>query len=314
MIPDLEALTAYVEVVERGGFSAAARRLGIATSMVSRRVTRLEAALKVRLLERTTRGLAPTEAGRAFHERARELLAGLQEACEQAAAPVGEVAGTLRLTAPASFMRTLVVPVAAALAQRHERLVLEVELDDGRLDLLREGFDVAVRAGPLADSDLLRRPLCEVEGVVVASPAYLKRRGVPKGAADLARHVGLDHTGLQPSRLWRFESGSAVSFERRLLVNNLDALFELALAGAGVAALPLATAAAAVEAGRLRRLLARERLVPHALTALYPVSRRSSPKVRALLEALATHAAQPQAAWGAAATTVPRKRPAAQGG
>lgn len=297
MVPDLDQLSAFVEVVERGGFSAAARRLGIATSIVSRRVARLESTLGTRLLERSTRGLALTEAGRAFHERCRTLLAGLQEACEQAAAPDGEVAGVLRLTAPASFRRTLVTPVVAALARTHERLVFEVHLDDGRLDLLQEGFDLAIRAGPLADSDLLRRPLCSVEGVVVASPAYLARHGTPRTPADLRQHVGLDHSALRPGRLWHFEPDVTVPFARRMLVNDLEAVYELALAGVGVAALPLSTAAPAVERGALRLLLPRHRLVPHRLTALYPASRRELPKLRVLLEALAEHAARPQAQW-----------------
>jgi len=301
VIPDLDALVAFVEVVERGGFTAAARRLGVSTSIVSRRVARLETALDTRLIERSTRGLAPTAAGHAFHQRCRGLLGELQDACEQAAAAEGEVAGVLRITAPASFMRTLVMPVVAQLARAHARLTLDIHLDDGRLNLLQEGFDLAIRAGTLADSDLLCRHLCRVEGVVVASPAYLAHRQRPKQPADLRHHVGLDHSALQPGRLWQFTATDAVAFERRILVNDLEALLELALAGVGVAALPVATATPAIQDGALQVLMARHRLVPHELTALYPASRKDMPKLKALVEALVAHTAQPQARWTASA-------------
>ena len=239
MTPDLDALATFVEVIERGSYTAAARRLGISKSIASRRITRLEADLKARLLDRTTRVVAPTEAGRAFHERCRALLRELGEACEQAATARGTVAGLLRVTAPTSFAHTLVMPAVAELARLHPQLELQVHLDERQIDLLHEGFDLAVRAGPLKDSGFAQRLLCRLDGVVVASPAYLKRHGEPRTPADLVRHIGLDHTEMQPQRLWRFgPTGAGTSFARRVLVNGFDALHDLACAGVGIAALP----------------------------------------------------------------------------
>lgn len=301
MTPDMEALNTFVEVIERGSYTAAAQRLGISKSIASRRIARLEQSLNARLIDRTTRVLAPTEAGRAFHERCRVLLRDLAEACEHAASARGTVGGLLRLTAPASFAHTLVLPAVAELAHAHPQLEVQVHLDERQLDLLHEGFDLAVRAGPLKDSGFAQRLLCRIDGVVVASPDYLRRHGRPRTPLELARHVGLDHTDMQPHRLWRFGAsgaGTIVHFERRVLVNSLDALADLARAGVGIAAVPLATAAPAIERGELQVLLQEHPLAPHELCALFPATRRDLPKVRALVEALLRQAQRPQACWG----------------
>lgn len=302
-------MSTLVEVLERGSYTAAARRLGISKSIASRRIARLEATLNVRLIERTTRGLAPTEAGRAFHERCRGLLRALEEACEQVASTDTDVAGVLRVTAPASFSRTLLMPVVAALTRAHPRLTVQVDLDERRLDLLAESFDLAVRAGDLPDSGFVQRRLCRLDGVVAASPAYLEQRGEPLRPTDLSMHVGLDHAEMQPGGLWRFVEppgdGAAVVFERRHLVNSFDALLDLAVAGVGVAALPVATATAALEAGQLRVLMPGWTLTPHELAVLFPASRKGLPKVRAMLDALLRHAGLPQPQWGRAEATGP---------
>lgn len=299
---DLGALEAFVEVVDRGGFTAAAERLGLSKSVVSRRVQQLEARLQTRLLHRSTRAMGLTDAGRQFHERCRGLLQELQDACEQASGRTGEVAGLLRVTAPASFAQALMVPVLAVLARRHPRLQVDLVLDERRLDLLGEGFDLAVRAGPLPDSALRVRRLAQLQGVVAASPAYLAAHGEPHRPEELAAHVGLHHRELAPQELWRFvASDGAVStvtrFARRLQVNGFDTLEALARAGVGIAVLPLATAAPALARGELVALLPAHALQPHELSALYPSTRAQSPKLAALLDALVEHAARPQDRW-----------------
>ncbi|MFO1327523.1 MAG: LysR family transcriptional regulator [Rubrivivax sp.] len=295
-------MEAFVEVVDRGGFTAAAERLGLSKSVVSRRVQQLESRLQTRLLHRSTRAMGLTDAGRQFHERCRGLLQELQDACEQASGRSGEVAGLLRVTAPASFAQVLMVPVLAALARRHPRLQVDLVLDERRLDLTGEAFDLAVRAGPLPDSTLRVRRLALLKGVVVASPAYLAAHGEPRSPAELAAHVGLHHRELAPQELWRFAAvdgtvSVVARFARRLQVNGFDALQALACAGIGIAVLPLASAAPALARGELVALLPEHRLQPHELSALYPGTREPSPKLAALLEALVEHAARPQAQW-----------------
>ena len=186
---ELDDLRAFVGVVEAGGFSRAAARLGLAKSIVSRRVARLEASLGgARLLARTTRGVSPTEAGAAFHARCVRVLAELDEAREEVAGREAELVGTLRLAAPLSFGIAHLAPALARFAAEHPRLALDVAYSDRMVDLVAERFDAAVRIGALVDSSLVARRLAPVRLVAVASPAYLERRGVPETPADLARH------------------------------------------------------------------------------------------------------------------------------
>lgn len=307
MVRDLEALATFVEVVDRGGFSAAARRLGISKSVASRRVQRLESGLQVALLHRTTRGLTPTEAGRAFHERCRALLDGLDEACEAASGGAASVSGVVRLTASPAFACALVTPVIAALARAHPALAFDVLLDDRRFAATGEGVDLALRSGALEDSTLVARQLALVDGVVVASPAYLAAHPAPRAPADLAQHVCLDHGELSPHGLWRFHGEPPVRIERRIRVNAFDALCDLAVRGAGLAALPSFTAAGPIASGTLVPVMPQHRLVEHPLAVLFPRSHRLAPKVRLVVEALVAYAqGTPVAQWGRAPVTATR--------
>jgi DNA-binding transcriptional LysR family regulator len=301
MPPNLEVLSTFVEVVDRGGFTAAARRLGISKSIASRRVMALESQLQVRLLQRTTRGLAVTEAGQAFVERCRAVLADLREACEQVSDTQGRISGLLRITAPASFAHALVTPVVAALADAHPLLDFDIVLDERRLPLVEEGFDVAIRAGTLADSTLMARPLGMLGGAVVASPAYLARHGRPSQPAHLAQHVCLDHSELSPHGLWRFATPAGempARLGRRLRVNGFDALCDLARRGVGVGALPSFTVSAWIERGELEWLMPAHPLVEHPVWAVFPRAGRLAPKHRVLLDALLAYASRPTADWG----------------
>ncbi len=304
MNQNLDALTTFVEVVERGSFTAAAKRLGISKSIASRRILQLELALKTTLLNRTTRGLAPTEAGKAFALRCRDLLKQLEEACDAASGRSDEVSGLIRLTAPASFEQALVVPVLAGLMAKHPGLSFQVALDERRLPLLDEGFDLAIRAGPLADSTLMARKLTDMGGLVVASPSYLARRGTPQVPADLAAHVCLEHSEMLARVLWRFENDSTdhtLRFERRLQINSLNALCGLAIAGAGIAAVPPFLAQPAIERGALKVLLPTYQLQRHAVSAVFPPAKRMATKLRVVLDAMVDYAKRPVAQWGSAA-------------
>lgn len=300
MLHDLDSMQTFVEVIERGGFTAAAKRLGVSKSIASRRVTKLEAALGSRLLNRTTRGMALTDIGQAFFDRCRTLLAELEAACEDATGQGSEISGLLRIAAPTVLARPLIAPVVAQLMRNHPRLRFDIALDERIVDLVSSGFDLAVRSGALPDSRLIGRRLTWLGGHIVASPAYLERHGTPEQPADLATHVCMEHSELGPPGHWRFVKGAlTVPIAQRLRVNSFDTLYELALAGAGLAILPSFLGTRELAAGTLRQVLAGHELLGREIHAVSPPTRRLSPKVKLLLDTLAAHAARPAAQWGA---------------
>lgn len=255
---DLEAIRAFVEVVETGGFSRAAARLGVSKSLLSRRVSGLEADLGARLLSRTTRGISPTEAGLEFKLRAERILADLEEAREAVAQSGESLGGTLRIALPLSFGLRHVQPVLQALALEHPRLKIEAAYSDGLVDLVAERFDVAVRLGVLADSTLVARRVAPILGAILASPAYLDRRGRPLTPADLADHDAVVQTGMRQGESWRFQDGKrtiTVRPEARFRADNAEAVVRAAVAGLGVAMLPTFLAGDFIESGELEPLL-----------------------------------------------------------
>jgi DNA-binding transcriptional LysR family regulator len=208
---DLEDLQTFIEVADAGGVSAAARRLGVSKTVVSRRLARLEENLGAQLLARSTRGVALTEAGLNFQEHARKISAEL-DAARETIHPNGNLRGRLRITVPLSFGTTHLAPVLAELARRHPQLHIHASYSDGYVDLIGEGFDAAIRVGYLADSSLVARKIRTVRAHVVASPDYLARHGAPKTPGDLLNHeVLLQGSGggrpASVSEAWRFVDG-----------------------------------------------------------------------------------------------------------
>lgn len=255
---DLESIRAFVEVVETGGFTRAAARLGVSKSILSRRVTALEADLGARLLSRTTRGISPTEAGLEFKLRAERILADLEDAREAVAQSGESLGGTLRIALPLSFGLRHVQPVLQELALEHPRLKIEAAYSDGLVDLVAERFDVAVRLGVLADSTLVARRIAPILAAVVASPAYLDRRGRPQAPADLAEHDAVVQTGMRMGEAWRFQDGKrtiTVRPEARFRADNAEAVARAAAAGLGVAMLPTFLAGTFIETGELEPVL-----------------------------------------------------------
>ncbi len=254
---ELEDLRSFVEVVESGGLNRAAARLGISKSILSRRITRLEAELGARLLTRTTRGISPTEAGIEFKARCDRILAELEEAREAVAQQGRSVHGRLRLSAPLSFGVRYVAPVLADLARTHPALELDVSYTDRVVDLIGERFDAAVRIGSLRDSSLVVRRIAPVHAVLVASPDYLSRRGRPDTPKDLTAHESLIYTGsLVPE--WQFQSGKRwmlIRPEGRLRSDSGEAILQWAIAGLGIANAPTFLVADAIESGALEPLL-----------------------------------------------------------
>jgi DNA-binding transcriptional LysR family regulator len=254
----LDELAVFVAVLEAGGLAAAARRLRRSPPAVTRILAALEARLGVRLVERTTRRVAATEAGRALAAQARALLAQYGEAVQQASGARDAASGTLRVTAPVVFGRLHVTPLVAGFLALHPGMRVELQLSDRTLDLLEEELDAAIRIGPLDDSGLVVRRVGEVTRQLVASPAYLARHGAPATPAALAAHELIQATGRGAVPEWRFrERGRTrkLRLAARLLVNDVEASLAAARAGYGIASALSYQVAGDLASGRLVRLL-----------------------------------------------------------
>lgn len=293
----LQAITAFVTVVEAGSFARAAERLDASVSAVSRHVAELEAHLDARLLNRTTRRLSLTEAGAAFHERCVQLLADLEEA-EQGASQGGATPrGTLKLTCPITYGVRVLAPAIAAFVARHAQVRVDVELSDRAVDLVDEGIDLAVRIGAIRSQFLVARRIGSTTLVCCASPGYLARHGTPRTPEDLSRHACLTYEYAPVRNQWRFASpdGSerAVRVAGPIHANNGRMLVALAAQGAGIALEPDFIVAPEVADGRLVPLL--DDWTPPAIPvhAAYPSRRHLSAKVRAFVDFLAERAGQP---------------------
>jgi DNA-binding transcriptional LysR family regulator len=285
---DLDDLRSFVEVVESGGFSRAARRLGISKSIVSRRIAGLEADLGTRLLTRTTRGITPTEAGLEFKSRSERILGDLDEAREAVGQLGGGVVGRLRITAPLSFGVRHVAPILAELAEGHPRLELDVSYTDRIVDLLGERFDAAIRIGTLKDSSLVARRIAPVVGVLVASQAYLARHGRPNRPDDLLGHECLIYTGSTVAD-WPFRSGKRTIWIRphgRLHCDSGEVMLQWAIAGLGIAYLPSFIASDAIASGAVEPLLLDYSAPEFGIYVVRPPGSYVPGKVRLLIDTL----------------------------
>jgi DNA-binding transcriptional LysR family regulator len=255
---DFDDIVAFTRVVELGSYTKAAGRLGISKSMVSRRVAHLEQTLGTRLLVRSTRGLAPTEAGGAFADRAARSLAELEEARIAVSEGEHEPSGALRIAAPLSFGILHLAPALLAFQEQYPRIAIDVALSDRFVDLVEDGFDVAVRIGILKDSSLIGRKLSPIRALVAASPAYLSRHGRPASPRDLMQHRCLAYSGLSAEEQWRFRVGGrwqVVKPASQFRADNGEVLRDAAAAGLGVTALPSFIVSPALESGALEPIL-----------------------------------------------------------
>ncbi|QCO19504.1 LysR family transcriptional regulator (plasmid) [Azospirillum brasilense] len=286
-MPEFADLKSFVEIVDSGGFNRAAHRLGISKSILSRRMARLEAELGTRLLSRTTRGISPTDAGLEFKARCERILADLEDARDSIAQRGGGMIGRLRLSVPAAFVHHM-APVLADLARLHPRLAMDVSYSDRIADLIGERFDAAVRIGTLRDSSLVARRIAPVRAVLVASPEYIGRHGRPDAPPDLAAHECLIYSGAVQTE-WRFRSGKnwlSVRPEGRLRTDSGDAIVQWALAGLGIAAVPLFLVSEFIASGRLEALLLDYDMPEHGLYVLRPPGPHVLGKVRILIDTL----------------------------
>jgi DNA-binding transcriptional LysR family regulator len=283
---DLNEIVVFARVVQAGSFTAAARVLGMPKSSVSRKVTALEDRVGARLLQRTTRKLGLTDAGRSYYTHAARIVGDLEEAEQAIGRLHAEPQGLVRVTAPLGF--TMLGPIVAEYLAANPKVKLELVCSDRRVDLVEEGFDLAIRASALADSSLVARPLGTIRLVLVAAPSYCDRAGTPRAPADLRKHVCLSFgTGAQHAwSLQRRDEKLEVRVEPRFVVNDIDLLAAATRTGLGIACMPDFLCAADLARGTLRAVLPAWHSAPTPVTALYPTSRHLSPKVSAFIELL----------------------------
>lgn len=286
---ELDDIRTFVEVVNQGGFAHAARRLGIAKSIVSRRIARLEEDLGVRLLNRSQRGISPTEAGMEFKVRGERILIELLEARDLAASQRGEIVGRLRLSIPLSFGLRYVSGLLASWSAAHPKLQIDAAYSDRQVDLLGERFDAAIRIGILKDSSFIARRIASVRLVLVAAPGYLARNRAPDIPADLEGHECLIYSGSRERVSWKFQAQDetiSVLPSSRFWADSGEALLQGALAGLGVTALPVFLVADSLRQGTLIELLPTFALPREGLYVIRPESAYVPAKIRSLIDLL----------------------------
>lgn len=283
----IDAMSAFAAVAELRGFAPAARRLALSRPAVTRLVAALEARLGTRLLQRTTRSVALTDAGARYLEAARRILSDVAEAEALAQADRSVPAGRFVVAAPSVFGRLHVASVMCTYLERHPAVVGDLQLADRPVNLLEEGVDLAVRIGHLADSSLVARRVGRTRRVVVGSPAYLERRGTPRAPGALAGHDLIQFSALTPQPEWRFHRDGGetrVALSPRLVTNSADAAIGHAERGGGLTMVLAYQVAAAVSAGRLRVVLPGFEPPALPIHLVYPSGRLLSAKVKAFIE------------------------------
>jgi DNA-binding transcriptional LysR family regulator len=281
---DIDELRSFVEVADAGGVSQAARRLGVAKSIISRRLFRLEAELGVQLLSRTTRGAVLTETGATFRDYAAKVCADLDIA-KETILPQGDLCGRLRVSAPLTFGPTHFAPVLAEMARRHPKLIIHACYTDRFVDLVAEGFDCGIRVGYLQDSNLIARRIGPVYGRLVASPDYIKVHGAPETPDELLQHEAL----MQGTESWSFVDGErtiTVRPQGRFKADNGTALVAAAVAGIGVAWLPDHFTKPHIDAGALVELMPHFPVPSGGVYLLRPPGQHPARKIRVLTELL----------------------------
>lgn len=293
---DIEDLRTFVAVADAGGVSAAARRLGVAKSIVSRRLLRIEAELGAQLLARTTRGAALTEAGVTFREHAARAAAEI-DAARETILPDGQLQGRFRVAMPLTFGPTHFAPVLAEMARLHPQLHVHAAYSDRYVDLIADGFDCAVRGGYLPDSNLIARRVGAIHGRLVASPAYVAAHGEPETPADIVEHEAL----MQGTETWQFLDGDkvvSVQPQGRLKADSAIALATAAAAGLGVAWLPDCITHEHLASGALIPIMTRHPVPPASAYVVRPPGQHPSRKVRVLTEMMIEYFKGAADIWG----------------
>ena len=282
----------FIDVVEAGGVTSAAARLNVSKSVISKRISDLEAALRVQLFRRSTGNVKPTEAGQSFYERIVPLIREITGAAEAVSERSESLTGRLRIAAPISFGTNCLGPVIAEFAKRHPELEIVVDYEDRLVNLTQTGYDLGIRMGDLRGSSLKARKLCDCYRIVCCSPDYVANSGLPEGVADLARHDCIDYAQVRGSDWWLFDTKAGnrapvcVIVRSRIVANTFEAMRDMAIAGLGLALLPEFLAAGPLREGRLVSALPHANSRPYTISAVYPYTNHVSPKVRGFIDHL----------------------------
>lgn len=281
------AIPIFVAVVENGGFTSAADRLGISKSAVSKRISQLEARLGVQLLHRSTRRISLTEAGERYFGHAVEAFAAAKEAEDAVAQLQGAPQGRLRINAPMSFGRLHIAPLIPEFLKRYPGIEIEMVMDDRVVDLVEGGFDVAIRGGVLPDSALIARKLAPCHYVICAAPGYIAKHGEPSEPGDLLNHNCVHYAYFSGAHEWTFlgpDEPITVETTGNYQVNNSEALREALIGGCGIGRLPTFIAGPDIGAGRLVRLLDQYSMPSQTFYAVFPERRHLPAKVRVFVD------------------------------
>ena len=288
----LRGMEVYVRVVRGGSLTAAADGLGMTAQMVGNYVRSIERELDVRLLDRTTRSLRTTEAGRVWYDHCCEVLALVEGGRDAIGSLRAEPRGLVRVTAPTTFGTQIVAPSLATFCRDNPHVRIDLSLTDTVKDLVHDDLEVAVRIGEQPDSSLIGRSLGRYRMAIAAAPSYLAARGTPRRPEDLTEHACLGFRMRQTRRMWRFVRDGEdllVPIEDHLSIDNGQALFNAATAGAGIILQPEVLLGPAIADGRLVRLLADEHLPDRPIHLIYRQDRQMTPKMRAIIDFALAH-------------------------
>lgn len=285
----LRCMQAFVAVAEHGSFAAAAVQLQVSAVMVGKYIQQLEAHLGTALLQRNTRHQRLTEAGAAYLAGCRQVLEQVQQAEADVAGLQRQPQGLLRISAPTTWGSCVLAPLLSGLLRAQPLLNIELDLSNRRVDLIEDGFDAAIRVGPLPSQELVARPLPPYAMSLCASPAYLRRHGTPRTPADLAGHDCLSHLAWRGGHGWQLANGEQVDWDARLSSNDGYALREAAVAGAGLILQPTALLAEDIAAGRLKPLLRDYVPAPRPMHLIYLPDRRPRPRLQCFVEYVLQH-------------------------
>ncbi|MCC6468805.1 MAG: LysR family transcriptional regulator [Alphaproteobacteria bacterium] len=283
----LDAMRVFVAVADRAGFAAAARGLGLSAPAATRAIAALERRVGTRLMQRTTRRLRLTEAGQRYLADCKRILGEIDEAEASAAGAHAEPRGPLGITAPAMFGRVFVAPIAIEFAERHPQVAARLFLADRLVDLIDEGYDVAVRIAHLADSALTAVRVGSVRRVICASPTYLAQHGMPRTPADLQRFDAIAFAPIGPAQEWSFRVGQRTQTIRppaRLVANTAEVAVAAAVAGRGLTSVLSYQVGPELRAGKLKLVLADHELPPVPVQVVHHEGRRASARVRAFVD------------------------------
>ena len=280
----LRCMQAFVAVADHGSFSAAAEHLQVSAVMVGKYIQQLEAHLGSALLQRNTRRQRLTDAGITYLAACRQVLEQVLQAEADVAGLQRQPRGLLRISAPTTWGSCVLAPLLAGLLRAQPELNIELDLSNRRVDLIEDGFDAAIRVGPLPSQELVARPLPAYAMSLCAAPVYLRRRGTPRTPADLAGHDCLSHLAWRGGHGWQLANGEQVDWEARLSSNDGLALREAAVAGAGLVLQPTALLAAEIAAGRLKPVLRDYLPEPRPMHLIYLPDRRPRPRLQCFVE------------------------------